>query len=110
MFKIQNPVLFIILILSFSLIVYPNNKTNDDKSNVIVGANQISKYEKILQNKRIAIVANHTSVIFKKDLGHTHLVDSLIKLDLDIIKIFAPEHGFRETVLILMMRLILKPA
>ncbi len=75
--------------------VYANNKTNDDKSNVIVGANQISKYENILQNKRIAIVANHTSVIFKKDLGHTHLVDSLIKLDLDVIKIFAPEHGFR---------------
>ena len=97
MFKIQNPVLFIILVLSFGLIVYPNNKTNDDKSNVIVGANQISKYENILQNKRIAIVANHTSVIFKKDLGHTHLVDSLIKLDLDVRKIFAPEHGFRGT-------------
>ena len=97
MFKIQNPVLFIVLVLSFSLIFYPNNKTNDDKSNVIVGANQISKYEKILQNKRIAIVANHTSVIFKKNLGHTHLVDSLIKLDLDVIKIFAPEHGFRGT-------------
>ena len=29
--------------------VYPDNKTNDDKSNVIVGANQISKYENILQ-------------------------------------------------------------
>ena len=79
MFKIQNPVLFIILVLNFSLIVYPNNKTNDDKSNVIVGANQISKYENLLQDKRIGIVANHTSVIFKKDLGHTHLVDSLIK-------------------------------
>ena len=77
--------------------VYPDNKTNDDKSNVIVGANQISKYENILQNKRIAIVANHTSVIFKKNLGHTHLVDSLIKLDLDVRKIFTPEHGFRGT-------------
>ena len=97
MFKIQNPVLFIILVLSFSLMVHPNNKTNDDKSNVIVGANQISKYENILQNKRIAIVANHTSVIFKKNLGHTHLVDSLIKLDLDVRKIFTPEHGFRGT-------------
>ena len=49
MFKIQNPFLFIILVLSFSLMVYANNKTNDDKSNVIVGANQISKYENILQ-------------------------------------------------------------
>ena len=97
MFKIQNPVLFIILVLNFSLIVYPNNKTNDDKSNVIVGANQISKYENLLQDKRIGIVANHTSVIFRKDIGHTHLVDSLIKLDFDVRKIFAPEHGFRGT-------------
>ena len=77
--------------------VYANNKTNDDKSNVIVGANQISKYENLLQDKRIGIVANHTSVIFRKDIGHTHLVDSLIKLDFDVRKIFAPEHGFRGT-------------
>ena len=81
--------------LYFIFSTHPTSKTNNDKSNVIVGANQISKYENILQNKRIAIVANHTSVIFKKDLGHTHLVDSLIKLDLDVRKIFAPEHGFR---------------
>ena len=66
MFKIQNPVLFIILVLNFSLIVYPNNKTTYDKSNVIVGANQISKYENLLQNKRIGIVANHTSVFSEK--------------------------------------------
>ena len=97
MFKIQNSALFIILVLSFSFLVYPNNKTTDIKSNVIVGANQISKYENLLKNKRIGIVANHTSVIFKKNLGHIHLVDSLIKLDFDVRKIFAPEHGFRGT-------------
>ena len=97
MFKIQNSVLFIILVINFSLVVYPNNKTTKDKSNVIVGANQISKYENLLQNKRIGIVANHTSVIFRKDLGYTHLVDSLIKLNFDVRKIFAPEHGFRGT-------------
>ena len=97
MFKIQNSVLFTILVLNFSFTVYPNINTNNDKSNVIVGANQISKYENLLQNKRIGIVANHTSVIFRKDLGYTHLVDSLIKLNFDVRKIFAPEHGFRGT-------------
>ena len=97
MFKIQNSIWFLILVFNFSFLLYPNNKTTFIKSNVIVGANQISKYENLLKNKRIGIVANHTSVIFKDDRGHTHLVDSLIKLDFQINKIFAPEHGFRGT-------------
>ena len=89
--------MFLLLTINYSFFVYPKNKTIDIKSNVIVGANQISKYENIIKNKRIGIVANHTSVIFKKNNSHTHLIDSLIKLDLDIKKIFAPEHGFRGT-------------
>ena len=97
MFKIQNSVLFLFISLYFICSTYPISKTNNVKSNVIVGANQISKYENLLKNKRIGIVANHTSVIFKKNLEYTHLVDSLIKLDFDIRKIFAPEHGFRGT-------------
>jgi len=97
MFKIQNSIWFLILVFNFSFLLYPNNKTTFIKTNVIVGANQISKYENLLKNKRIGIVANHTSVIFKDDGGHTHLVDSLIKLDFEINKIFAPEHGFRGT-------------
>ena len=92
MFKIQNSVLFIFLLISFSFSVYPT-----DKSNIIVGANQISKYESLLKNKRIAVIANHTSVIFKNNSEYTHLVDSLIQLNFDLRKIFAPEHGFRGT-------------
>ena len=97
MFKIQNSVLFLFTALYFSFSVYPISKTNNVKSNVIVGANQISKYENLLKDKRIGIIANHTSVIFKQNLDYTHLVDSLIKLNFDIRKIFAPEHGFRGT-------------
>ncbi len=97
MFKIQNSILFLLLTINYSFFVYPKNKTIDIKSNVIVGANQISKYENVIKNKRIGIVANHTSVIFKKNNSHTHLIDSLIELDFDIKKIFAPEHGFRGT-------------
>ncbi len=74
---------------------------------IITGANQIEKYLPILQGKNIAIVANHTSVIErqkvkgkrqkakKEEKFYTHLVDSLVSLNINITKVFAPEHGFR---------------
>ncbi|WP_273273460.1 DUF1343 domain-containing protein [Maribacter polysiphoniae] len=61
---------------------------------IIVGANSIDEYIGMLQGKKVGVVANLTSVIFKKN-GHTHIVDSLLALDIDIKKVFAPEHGFR---------------
>ncbi|MDO5980129.1 DUF1343 domain-containing protein [Flavivirga spongiicola] len=84
---------------------------------IIVGANQTDTYLSLLKGKRVGIVANQTSVIFKKkkiraisidletneqSLDHivekdttTHLVDSLLSLKIDIKKVFSPEHGFR---------------
>lgn len=61
--------------------------TNKD---IKTGAEQIDRYLNLLKGKSVAIVANQTSVI-----GKTHLVDSLLKLNIKIIKIFSPEHGFR---------------
>lgn len=55
-----------------------------------VGAEQTELYIPKIKNKKVAIVANPTSVI-----GTTHLVDSLFSLKIKIKKIFAPEHGFR---------------
>ncbi|MEA3317754.1 MAG: DUF1343 domain-containing protein [Bacteroidota bacterium] len=54
------------------------------------GAEQVNNYLSYLKNKRVAIVANHTSKI-----NRTHLVDSLLSLDVDVKKVFCPEHGFR---------------
>lgn len=56
------------------------------------GAEQTEKYLPLLKGKRIAVVANQTSVI-----GKTALIDSLKSLDIQIVKIFGPEHGFRGT-------------
>ncbi len=61
---------------------------------IVVAANQTEKYIPLLSGKKVGIVANQTSVIFKKK-GYTHLVDSLLSLDVNIKKVFAPEHGFR---------------
>jgi uncharacterized protein YbbC (DUF1343 family) len=70
------------------------NQVQDDK-NIVVGANQIQKYLPLLNGKKVGIVANQTSVIFKKHNNYTHLVDSLIALNIDVKKVFSPEHGFR---------------
>jgi len=62
------------------------------ESGIKTGAEQTEKYLPQLKGKRIAIVANQTSVI-----GKTSLVDSLKALGENIVKIFGPEHGFRGT-------------
>ncbi len=54
------------------------------------GAEQTEKYLPLLKGKRVAIMANPTTII-----GTTHLVDSLHKLGIQIVKVFGPEHGFR---------------
>ena len=68
--------------------------TTTNNQPLVVGANQTDKYLPLLKNKKIAIVANQTSVIIKAN-GHTHLVDSLLALQIQVTKVFAPEHGFR---------------
>ena len=57
---------------------------------IITGAERTNKYIYLLKNKNVAIVANHTSLIKK-----THLIDSLLNLKINIVKVFSPEHGFR---------------
>lgn len=53
------------------------------------GAEQVAQYVPMLQNKRVGLVVNHTSRV-----GDLHLVDTLLSLEIDIAKLFAPEHGF----------------
>lgn len=64
---------------------------------IVVGANNVAANLPLLAGKNIGIVANQTSVIFKKN-GYTHLVDSLLSLHINISKVFSPEHGFRGDV------------
>ncbi len=75
------------------------SKTNEHPDLIItVGANSIPEYLPLLKNKRVGIVANQTSVIFKQYPNeYVHLVDSLLNLNVSIKAVFAPEHGFRGT-------------
>ena len=71
------------------------NTAIQEQKAITVGANRTQAYLGLLKDKKVGIVANQTSVIFKNNKNHTHIVDSLLSLNIDIKKVFAPEHGFR---------------
>lgn len=83
-------------ILFFTLLIISNSKgitqskSSNQKRGVITGADQTEKYVPYLKGKRIALVANQSSIIGKKSS-----VDSLLSLGVKIVKVFGPEHGFR---------------
>lgn len=54
------------------------------------GAECMERYLPLLEGKRVAVCGNQTSVV-----GKTHLVDTLLARDVNIVKLFCPEHGFR---------------
>ncbi|WP_024597673.1 MULTISPECIES: DUF1343 domain-containing protein [unclassified Pseudoalteromonas] len=82
--------LFITLFFIFSAIFIPSVQANEANNSLVVGAQQYAKYLPQLKNKRVGLVVNQTSII-----GQTHLVDALLTKNINITKIFAPEHGFR---------------
>jgi uncharacterized protein YbbC (DUF1343 family) len=88
-----------LLITSISLSFYSpsvrqiQSQIITEKKTIKTGADQTEKYLPYLKGKRVAILANLTSII-----GKTHLVDSLKTLGINIVKVFGPEHGFRGNV------------
>ncbi len=70
-------------------------QTNDgikvlEEKDVVVGAQQFELYLPKLKDKKVAIVTNVSGLV-----GKTTLVDTLLKLKVNIKKVFGPEHGFR---------------
>ena len=57
-----------------------------------VGAERTEQYLPMLAGKRVALLANHTSMV-----GEEHLVDMLCREGVNVTAIFSPEHGFRGT-------------
>ena len=89
-FFLVSNCLFVLFALSSTTIFGQETSTNE----IVSAANQTEKYVTLLKNKRVAIVANQTSVIGNGTV-HTHLVDTLISLNVNIVQVFGPEHGFR---------------
>ena len=103
--RFKNTYFFLVFLLFFCLnscsvkkeTSVIDRKTKGNNHEIVVGANNTIAYLPLLAGKNIAIVANQTSVIFKKN-GQIYLVDSLLSLGMNISKVFSPEHGFRGDV------------
>ena len=93
--------LFIYIVLGFLFLSCKNANTTSTNINfekqsqiadttIYPGIYDTNTYIELIENKRIAIIGNQTSII-----ANTHLVDTLLALDQNIVKVFCPEHGFR---------------
>ncbi|MEJ7611144.1 MAG: DUF1343 domain-containing protein [Ferruginibacter sp.] len=87
----MNKIVVFLFLISFSAPrkLYAQGITN---SEVITGADRMNVWLPYLKNKKVAVFANQTSMV-----QQTHLVDTLLKKKVNIVKIFGPEHGFRGT-------------
>ncbi|MBO5234399.1 MAG: DUF1343 domain-containing protein, partial [Alistipes sp.] len=52
-----------------------------------VGAERMESYLPRLEGHRVALLANHTSLV-----GNVHLVDTLCRRGVNVTAIFSPEH------------------
>lgn len=57
---------------------------------IITGAERMDDYIGMTTGRKIAITGNHSSLV-----NGVHLVDTLLSVGVDVVKIFSPEHGFR---------------
>ena len=60
-----------------------------DYVGIIPAAERVAVYAPLLKGKKVGLVVNQTSII-----GDQHLLDTLLALDIDVGKVFTPEHGF----------------
>ncbi len=80
--KIEKIILLIVVMLfsSSSLFAIEN------------GADQMDKVLPLLKGKRVGLIINHTSVVGRSQIS---LLDTLLNSGIDVVRVFAPEHGFR---------------
>ena len=86
--KIKDLLLVVLIYFGFYQLNFAQNRNQECFK---TGADRPELYLPKLQNKTIAVVTNQTGLLKDK----TFLVDFLVKNNIKIKTIFAPEHGFR---------------
>jgi len=105
--RLKNTVLLFVLINVSCVSVFKQKKEpvliNEDDTSAIIskemktGAENTSSYLNLLRNKKVGVVSNQTGIISNSTNEISHLVDFLISNNINVTKIYAPEHGFRGT-------------
>jgi uncharacterized protein YbbC (DUF1343 family) len=110
--RLKNTVLFMVFV-GMSCANSGSKKTEananaSSKSPVVTpaplktGAENMEAYLPLILNKKVGIVANQTTIVNPGMVGlpgiePVHLVDLLLSKNINVTKIYAPEHGFRGT-------------
>ena len=76
-----------LILLSFAILCIATSYAR-----VICGAERTAEWQKLLQGKRVALLANHTAVV-----DGEHLLDVMLAKGVNVVSVVAPEHGFRGT-------------
>ncbi len=75
--------------------VVEQKRVPEEKSVIRPAADLGTMYLPLLKEKKVAVVGNQTSIVTSGNGETTHLVDFLLTKEINITKVFSPEHGFR---------------
>lgn len=82
----------VVFLLLLSCVGFANAQ-NEEKGDLVIGAERFDKLKTLLEDKRIGLVVNQTSILNNEI--QTHLLDALLENGFQVKVVFAPEHGFR---------------
>lgn len=103
---------FLWLFISFSCVNHAKEKISTNKitptavdtsiithknPDFLPAANHLDSWKRYIEGKKIGLVANQTTVVTEGTGEYKHLADVLLEKEFDLVKVFAPEHGFRGT-------------
>ena len=71
----------------------PKLKVYPPTPEILPGATDLEAYLPLLEGKRVAILSNQTGMVSED----RHVLDTLLALNVNVVSIFSPEHGFRGT-------------
>jgi len=82
----------ITLLFCFLMIAACSNagKVSDETSEIRTGAEQMDQWLPLLTGRKVALLVNQTSLV-----DGVHLLDTLLKRNVNVERVFVPEHGFR---------------
>ncbi|MGU9938720.1 exo-beta-N-acetylmuramidase NamZ domain-containing protein [Empedobacter brevis] len=86
-----------VIFLGFSINLSAQNDTSETheiQSKIIVGAENTTNYLSKLKGKKIGLISNQTGIATVKGIT-MHTVDLFLKNNLNVVKLYSPEHGFR---------------
>lgn len=95
----KNTLLFVVFTSFFACEAQTKNHQKKEteelsRTQLVLGIEQIHSMLQVINNKKIGIVGNQTSILPLEN-RNIHLVDTLLSHQVEIIRVFAPEHGFR---------------